>query len=122
MKRGVRRCCAVAALAACALALAAGSGAVGMGASVTQDPFDRTAGLIGLLPLPEVFGETVCAPFEPRAIPLSADATVSERAGELRVTSPGKFPPEGECEGLEVRVFQGEAPPTELPTELPTLE
>ncbi|MCL4214996.1 MAG: hypothetical protein KJZ74_13890, partial [Gemmatimonadales bacterium] len=32
------------------------------------------------------------------------------------VTTPWRFPPEGGCEGLEVRVFHGAAAPAELPT------
>ncbi len=99
-----------------ALATVAGLAGAGGAARAQQDPFDRTAGLIGLLPLPEVFGESVCTPFEPRAIPLYASATATDRAGEIRVTSPWRFPPEGGCEGLEVRVVRGDGPPSELPT------
>ena len=83
---------------------------------VLQDPLDRSAGLIGLLPLPEVFGESVCVPFEAKPIDLFAGAGSAAPSGEIRVTKPWRFPPEGGCEGLEVRVFRGSGAPEVLPT------
>lgn len=98
-----------------AAALVVGLGAMRAEAPAAQDPFDRSAGLIGLLPLPEVFGESVCTPFQPKPIPLFATATATAPIGEIRVTKPWRFAPEGGCEGLEVRVFHGDVAATELP-------
>jgi hypothetical protein len=71
--------------------------------------------VIGLLKLPEVFSEGPCKPFEPRAVPLYADADGTREIGTVRVDQNWSFAPHGGCEGLEVRVHRG-AERSELPT------
>ena len=71
--------------------------------------------VIGLLKLPEVFGEGPCKPFEPRPVPLYADAEGPREIGSIRVDQNWSFAPHGGCEGLEVRVHRG-ATRSELPT------
>jgi hypothetical protein len=71
--------------------------------------------IIGLLALPGVFGEGPCKPFEPRAITLYSDPGVTRVMGTIQVDQEWSFAPHGGCEGLEVRVHEGETR-TELPT------
>ena len=71
--------------------------------------------VIGLLKLPEVFSEGPCKPFEPRAVPLYADAEGTREVGSVRVDQNWSFAPHGGCEGLEVRVHRGSVR-SELPT------
>jgi hypothetical protein len=71
--------------------------------------------VIGLLKLPEVFGEGPCKPFEPRSVPLYADPDGTRMVGAIEVDQNWSFAPHGGCEGLEVRVHRG-AERSELPT------
>lgn len=73
---------------------------------------DRVA---GLLSLPEVFGPRLCAPFEPGEIALHASPNDGRPIAFVRVDRNWSFAPHGGCEGLEVRVHQGERR-LELPT------
>lgn len=75
---------------------------------------DRIA---GLLALPEVFGGGSCATFVPEDIPLYASPNDARPIAEIRVDQNWSFAPHGGCEGLVVRVHQGERK-----QELPTLE
>ena len=70
--------------------------------------------VIGLLTLPEVFGAEVCSPFKPESIAIFA-APNGTRIGSIEVDQHWSFAPHGGCEGLEVRVHQGDTR-TELPT------
>ncbi len=71
--------------------------------------------VIGLLALPEVFGDGPCARFEPRSVPLYAAADGKQAIGTIEVDQNWSFAPHGGCEGLEVSVHQGAAR-SELPT------
>jgi len=63
--------------------------------------------VIGLLSIPEVFGSSECAPFEPRAVMLHSNATDGNIVGSIEVDQNWSFAPHGGCEGLEVRVHKG---------------
>lgn len=71
--------------------------------------------VIGLLALPEVFGDGPCARFEPRPVLLYADPDGKQLIGTIEVDQNWSFAPHGGCEGLEVSVHQGNAR-SELPT------
>ena len=70
--------------------------------------------VIGLLRLPEVFGNAPCAPFEPRVITLHAEPG-GARVASIQVDQNWSFAPHGGCEGLQVSVHRGDAR-AELPT------
>jgi hypothetical protein len=78
-----------------------------------------TAGerVLGLLTLPDVFGDGACDPFSPGEIALYAEPGDDRKTGVIRVDSHWRFADEGGCEGLQVNVHEkggGEAQP--LPT------
>ena len=74
--------------------------------------------VIGLLTLPEVFGEGPCHEFLPEEVPLYAERGSEEPIGAIRVTSYWSFPNHGGCEGLRVHVYKGDgARVAALPTE-----
>ena len=77
-----------------------------------RDGQDR---IIGLLALPTVYSEGPCKPFEPRPVPIYAAADGAQVLGTIEVDQMWSFAPHGGCEGLQVRVHQGEAR-RELPT------
>lgn len=79
-----------------------------------QTPPDR---VIGLLSLPEVFGNRMCAPFEPQDVPLHSTPDEGSKVATVRVDQNWSFAPHGGCEGLQVSVHRGEQR-----EELPTLE
>jgi hypothetical protein len=70
--------------------------------------------VIGLLKLPEIFGNAPCAPFEPRVVTLHAEPGGSQIAS-IEVDQNWSFAPHGGCEGLQVSVHRGDAR-AELPT------
>ena len=59
--------------------------------------------IIGLLTLPEVFGNGACDRYSPRDVTLYA-APDGGRAGTIRVVTPWTHQAAGGCEGLDVRV------------------
>lgn len=69
--------------------------------------------VLGLLRLPEVFGNGPCAPFEPRVVTLHAEPG-GKPVATIQVDRNWSFAPHGGCEGLQVSVHQGDAR-TELP-------
>jgi hypothetical protein len=71
--------------------------------------------VIGLLALPQVFGSSECAAFEPEEIPLYSAINDAKPIATIRVDQNWSFAPHGGCEGLEVRVHRGEER-HELPT------
>lgn len=75
-------------------------------------PADR---VIGLLSLPQVFGSTMCAPFEPQDIPLHSTPNDGTAFAFVHVDQNWSFAPHGGCEGLKVSVHRG-AERDELPT------
>jgi hypothetical protein len=70
--------------------------------------------VIGLLRLPEIFGNAPCAPFEPRVVTLHAEPGGSQIAS-IEVDQNWSFAPHGGCGWLEVSVHRGDAR-AELPT------
>ena len=70
--------------------------------------------VIGLLTLPEVFGNEVCSRFKPESVPLFAEPN-GARIGSIQVDQYWSFAAHGGCEGLEVRVHKG-SDRSELPT------
>ena len=71
--------------------------------------------VIGLLSLPEVFGSSECAPFDPRAVMLHSNAADGNVVATIEVDQNWSFAPHGGCEGLEVSVHKG-AQKEDLPT------
>jgi len=82
--------------------------------------FERTAGIIGILPLPEVFGFGPCARFEPQDIPIFRSPATDRPFGKIYVARHWAFPNEGGCEGLVVRVSTTD--PVANADELPAME
>ncbi len=74
------------------------------GAVRAQDP------IIGVLALPEVFGEAACEKFSPSEVKLYAAPDARSIVGSIRVDRNWTFPPEGGCEGLTVRVHTAAKP------------
>lgn len=70
--------------------------------------------VLGLLRLPEVFGNAPCAPFEPRVVTLHAEPG-GARVASIQVDRNWSFAPHGGCEGLQVSVHRGDER-AELPT------
>lgn len=73
--------------------------------------------ILGLLTLPEVFGNGPCHPFEPATVALHASPGAAASIGSIEVDQHWSFAPHGGCEGLRVSVHAGEARAV-----LPTLE
>ena len=71
--------------------------------------------VIGLLALPTVFSEGPCKPFEPRPVSIYSSPDATQVIGTIEVDQMWSFAPHGGCEGLQVRVHQGESR-RELPT------
>ena len=72
--------------------------------------------IVGLLELPQVFGNGPCARFKPEEIRLYASPNPRDRIGVVRVDRYWTFHADLSCEGLTVRVHRGPAV-SELPTE-----
>ena len=83
-------------------------------------PADR---VIGLLSLPQVFGREMCAPFEPKDVPLHSTPDDGTAFAFVRVDKNWSFAPHGGCEGLAVSVHRGnereELPTREYDYEMP---
>jgi hypothetical protein len=74
--------------------------------------------VIGLLTLPEVFGNGPCHEFAPEEVPLYSAIGADEPQGVIRVDRYWKFPDAGGCEGLIVNAQKGEEQSiSALPTE-----
>jgi hypothetical protein len=69
-------------------------------ARAAQSP-DR---LIGLLALPQLFGNGACDRFEAHPLALYADDDGTVAIGEVRIDRPWTFPQDGGCEGLQIGV------------------
>jgi hypothetical protein len=80
-----------------------------------QDSQPFKSPIIGLLTLPEVFGEEPCKPFEPREVPLYAQPRDLRPVARIQVDRPWSFPNDGGCEGFQVRVHPTNRPPELLP-------
>lgn len=91
------------------------------GVSFATRDFDSASGIIGILPLPEVFGKRPCDRFKAQDIELFRTPQSSEKVGRIYVSNPWAFPPSGGgCGGLEVSVSISE--PMQGDKRLPTLE
>ena len=82
--------------------------------------FERTAGIIGILALPEVYGSDPCASFVPQDIPIFKTPTTDHPIGKIYVAKPWTFPKEGGCEGLLVKSEITDSVPSG--GEMPTME
>ena len=91
-----------------------------LAAPAMSQSFERAAGVIGILPLPEVFGSEPCARFTPRDVPLFRSPAATHPLRRIHVARPWTPAKEGGCEGLTVQVSTDEPAATE--GELPTLE
>ena len=87
---------------------------------VMPQSFERTAGMIGILPLPEVFGSEPCVRFEPREIPIFRSPATGRPFGKIHVAKPWTYPKEGGCSGLVVQVGTTDSVANE--SALPTME
>jgi hypothetical protein len=63
--------------------------------------------VIGLLALPDVFGSSTCAPFEPADVPIHSTPNDATVFATVRVDQNWSFAPHGGCEGLKVSVHRG---------------
>jgi hypothetical protein len=73
--------------------------------------------VIGLLALPEVFGNGACDRFTPQEVPLHDTPESARIVGMIRVDQPWTFSSDGGCEGLRVGVHMTGTPATApLPT------
>jgi hypothetical protein len=73
--------------------------------------------VIGLLALPEVFGNGACDPFTPQDVPLYAARESTGIVGAIRVDEPWTASSNGGCEGLRVGVHMtGTTASDPLPT------
>ena len=73
--------------------------------------------VIGLLTLPEVFGDELCAPFSPQAVALYAEPSTGREAASIRTGTAATVSPASGCGELDARVHRGG-----LASELPTRE
>lgn len=80
-----------------------------------EQPSDR---LIGLLSLPQLFGNGPCDKYEARALRLFRNADSTVPIGEVKVYKPWTFHTNGGCEGLTIGVHLsgGEGAVQNLPT------
>ena len=90
------------------------------GVSFAASDFESARGIIGILPLPEVFGNGPCDRSKTQDIELFRTARSSQIIGRIYVSKPWTFHPAGGCEGLEVAVSISE--PLHGVEKLPTLE
>jgi hypothetical protein len=74
--------------------------------------------VLGLLTLPEVFGDGACHEFVPREVVLFAAPGSEELIGSIRVAEYWTFHERGGCEGLRVRVYGADGSSAgDLPTQ-----
>lgn len=86
-------------------------------ATSAAPPVNAPDRVIGLLTLPEVFGNGPCDRFAPREVPLFARPGAREAVAYIRTDRHWSFPAEGGCEGLTVRVhWRRGGPAADLPT------
>ncbi len=90
------------------------------GMSVASGELDYARDVIGILPLPEVFGNGACDRYISQDIDLFRSPQSSEKMGLIFVAKPWTFIPSGGCEGLEVAVSIYS--PVKRVEKLPTLE
>src|SRR5262245_52378955 len=77
----------------------------------------QAARVVGLLALPEVFGNGACDRFTPQEVPLYGEPESARIVGVIRVDEPWRLQSTGGCEGLRVGVhMMGTTASDELPT------
>ena len=64
----------------------------------------HSSGIVGILPLPQVFGRVPCDRFEPQDVMLYDSPDKSLPVGHIYVRNNWSFSPQGGCGGLEVAV------------------
>lgn len=89
--------------------------AVAVAALHAMQGVESYPGLIGLLTLPQVFGDGPCERFTPAPIPVF-ERVNGASVGEIRVRTYWTFTDPGSCEGLVVHARLGAHPPAPLPT------
>lgn len=82
---------------------------LGLAAPLEQDR------VLGLLSLPEVFGNGPCHPFEPGTVNLFESTAAATPIAAIQVDQHWSFAPHGGCEGLKVSVHRDRTT-AELPT------
>ena len=60
--------------------------------------------IIGLLALPQLFGDDVCTPYDPKPLALFEQATSTAPVGEIRVDTPMTIDVNGGCYGVKIGV------------------
>ncbi|HXV64986.1 MAG TPA: hypothetical protein VEK15_30100 [Vicinamibacteria bacterium] len=93
--------------------------AIGLALLTVSGPALAADPVIGLLSLPEVFGDFPCDEFTPEEITLYRAPDSNETVGWIRVETYWTFHAIGGCEGLKVSVYR---PGTGGVAELPTKE
>lgn len=89
-------------------------------AAIAAGDFGRARGIIGILPLPEVFGNEPCAAFKAQDVELFRGPQSTAPIGRIFVSKPSRPSPAGGCEGAEVSVSV--SGPVPRNGNLPTLE
>jgi hypothetical protein len=105
-------------VASAALVVLTGFAALSWGSTASAHPLDRAGGIIGVLPLPEVFGPGACTPYKPKEVLVYRKPDRIERGG--RHIHPARMPapsPGGGCEPVRALVSPaGSRKGIELPT------
>ena len=93
-------------LAACVSSSPEGENEEGSGLreDVTQPVASAQSRVLGLVSLPQVFGEHACATYTPSEIIVYAEPDSTRSLGVIRVGQPGTMHENGGCEGLRVVV------------------
>ena len=78
-------------------------------------PASAAERVIGLVSIPEVFGDAPCAAFEPQDVALHAAPADGKPIAVIHVDRNWSFAPHGGCDGLKVSVHRGAAR-EDLPT------
>lgn len=73
----------------------------GVAGAGSKNASDR---VIGLLELPQLFGDDVCTPYDPKSLALFEQATSTVPIGEIRVDTPMTIDVTGGCYGIKVGV------------------
>lgn len=114
---------AIVAIALAACVSSSPEGETGAAGGPREDAVRSTAAaqgrVLGLLSLPQVFGDQPCATYAPSEIIVYAAPDSARPLGAIRVSQPWIMHPNGGCEGLRVVVHLASA---DSAAELPTLE
>jgi len=91
---------------------------------VLSQSMERAAGVVGILPLPEVFGEEACARYVPQDVAIFRAPAAASPMGRIYVAQPWTWHRDGGCAGLVVKVAMAgtAAHDAAHDAELPSLE